>query len=132
MNRQIVLYDGICKFCNGSVQFIIKRDSAKKFRFAHLDTDKAKEILKLSGIPENYTHSIVLYSHGRTYIRSSAALRIVRELDGLWPVLYVFILIPGIMRDWVYDLIASHRYRWFGKFESCPVPDMGDVDRFLI
>ncbi|MGD9488936.1 MAG: thiol-disulfide oxidoreductase DCC family protein [Calditrichaceae bacterium] len=131
MDRPIVLYDGICKLCNGSVQFIIKRDSAKKFRFAHLGTDKAKEILKLSGIPEHYTHSIVLYNQGRTFIRSSAALRIAKELDGLWPVLYVFILIPGIIRDWVYDLIAGHRYRWFGKFESCPVPDMGDMDRFL-
>ncbi|MGD9899464.1 MAG: thiol-disulfide oxidoreductase DCC family protein [Calditrichaceae bacterium] len=131
MDKQIVLYDGICKFCNGSVRFIIKRDSARKFSFAHLDSDKAKEILKLSGIRENYAHSIVLFREGSAYLRSSAALRIVKELDGLWPVLYVFILIPGTIRDWIYDLIANHRYRWFGKYESCPVPDTGELDRFL-
>lgn len=131
VDRRIILYDGVCNLCNGSVRFVIKRDSAKKFSFAHLDSNKAKEILRESGIPEDQPRSIVLLINGRIYQRSTAVLRIVRELDGLWPVLYVFMLIPGSVRDWVYALIAKHRYRWFGKLNTCPVPDSEVLDRFL-
>ena len=109
----VILFDGVCNLCNNSVQFIIKRDPMGRFRFAALQSAAAESLLKSTGagpLPD----SIVLVRDGRVYTQSGAVLRIARELRGLWPLAYAFIIVPRPLRDWAYRLVARNRYRWFG------------------
>lgn len=118
----IVLFDGVCNLCNGAVQFIIERDKHQQFRFASLQSGFGQQYQQQVGEVD----SILLVDHGKIYQKSSAALRIARKLDGLWPMLFILIIIPPFIRDFVYDIIARNRYRLFGKKESCwlPTPDL--------
>lgn len=121
----IVLFDGVCNLCNASINFVIDRDAAGYFKFASLQSDAAPDLAAPCG-PLNSDRdsldSIVLVEDGNCYDRSTAALRIARRMDGLWPMLYAFIIIPRPIRDVVYNWIAKNRYRWFGKEESCRLP----------
>lgn len=118
----IVLFDGVCNLCNGAVQFIIARDKHQGFRFASLQSAFGQQYQQQVGEVD----SILLVEEGQVYQKSTAALRIARKLNGLWPILFVFIIIPPFLRDFIYDIIARNRYRWFGKKESCwlPTPDL--------
>ncbi len=127
----LVLFDGVCNLCNGSVQFIIDRDPNAYFRFAALQSDAAAPALAHCGRGDSTLDSIVLVEGGVCYSRSDAALRIARRLSGLWPVVYVGILFPRLVRDLVYELIARHRYRWFGRTETCRIPTPELRARFL-
>lgn len=128
-DKAIVLFDGVCNFCNSSINFIIKHDKKGHFKFAPLQSEIAKIMVgdKTLSIPE----SVILIDNGKTYDRSTAALRIARKLDGLWPLLYVFIIIPKPLRDMVYNLIGRNRYKWFGKMEVCMIPTPEVRERFL-
>jgi predicted DCC family thiol-disulfide oxidoreductase YuxK len=126
-DRPVILFDGVCNLCTGSVRFVIERDSRKRFRFASLQSPVAERLL---GRREDL-ESVVLVQHGKTYRKSGAALRIARRLDGLWPALSVLLLIPRPLRDAVYDWIGRRRYRLFGKREACWVPRPELADRFL-
>jgi len=131
MEHPIVFFDGVCNLCNGAVQFIIARDRKNVFYFASLQSDTAKEKLKPIGVEPEHVLSIVLLSEGKAYQQSSAVLRIARKLSWPWPVFYVLILIPPFIRDSIYRFIAHNRYRWFGKRESCWLPDPQLKSRFL-
>jgi predicted DCC family thiol-disulfide oxidoreductase YuxK len=129
MNR-IVLFDGECHFCDSSVQFIIKHDPRELFYFAPLKSEVGKELLvKYDVSPE--INSIVLIELEKAYVKSTAALRICRQLRGTWKCFYVFTLVPISVRDFAYDLIAKNRYKWFGKKESCKLPPPNIRKRFL-
>lgn len=130
-HQAIVLFDGVCNFCNNSVRFIIERDSGKQFRFASLQSSYAVDLLEKYGEVPHKLNTIVLIQNGKIYKKSSAALQIAQQLDGLWPVMAVFKIVPPFIRNAVYDFIASQRYRWFGKLDSCPVPPPGIQDRFI-
>lgn len=118
----IVLFDGVCNLCNGSVQFVIKRDTADYFRFAALQSETGQKLLQQSGLPANQLSTFVFIEKGKHYTQSTAALKVARRLNGLWPLLYVFIIVPPFIRNFIYRLIANNRYRWFGKQESCMIP----------
>ncbi len=127
----VIFFDGVCNLCNASVQFVLRRDPRGYFRFASLQSNTAQELLRgVPGAPEELA-TIVLLENGACYTRSEAVLRIARRLSGLWPALYVFKLIPRFLRDPIYSFIARHRYRWFGKRESCMLPEPGLRERFL-
>lgn len=128
-DNAIVLFDGVCNFCNSSINFIIKRDKKGYFKFAPLQSEIAQKLVgdKTESMPE----SVILIENGKTYDRSSAALRIAKKLDGLWPVLFVFIILPKPLRDTVYNLIGRNRYKWFGKTEACMIPTPEVRSRFL-
>lgn len=130
--KHILLFDGVCNLCNASVQFILRRDKNKKFLFASLQSDIA---LKLLPSASNYTtdlQSIVLLKDGKILDKSTAALHIAKDLCGVWPLLYyLFIWWPKCIRDVIYKFIAKRRYKWFGKQESCNIPDESNRDRFL-
>lgn len=119
----IILFDGVCNLCNGAVQFIIERDKKRQFRFASLQSDFGQQYQQQVGASVD---SILLVENGKIYQKSSAALRIARKLDGLWSLLFLFIIVPPFIRNAVYDWIARNRYRWFGKQDSCwmPTPDL--------
>ena len=118
----IVLFDGVCNFCNDRINFIIKHDTKDYFRFAALQSDIGKKILPHHGILIPDLDTFILVEGGKTYDRTTAALRIAKHLDGLWPAMYVFIIVPPFLRDLVYKVIAKNRYKWWGEKESCMIP----------
>lgn len=129
--RAVILFDGVCNLCNGSVNFIIDRDPAGRFQFAALQSDAAAGLLRPFGVATDRLDSVVLVEGGRLYRRSDAALRIARRLSGAWPLLTAFRLVPRPVRDAVYDWVARNRYRWFGRQEACRLPTPELRARFL-
>jgi predicted DCC family thiol-disulfide oxidoreductase YuxK len=127
----IIFFDGVCNFCDSSVQFIIARDPSHKFRYASLQSDTGQTALRHYGLPEGEINSVLLIEHGQLHQESDAALRIARQLNGLWPMFYIFWWLPRFMRDGVYRLIARNRYRWFGQKESCRIPSPEERVLFL-
>lgn len=130
-SKKIILFDGVCNLCNDAVTFIIKRDKDDLFRYAALQSDIGKELTGRHEIDTTEVDSIILLDGNLHYTKSSAALRIARHLSGGYPLLYGFMGLPTIMRDWVYNWIARNRYRWFGKRESCMVPTPELKAKFL-
>jgi predicted DCC family thiol-disulfide oxidoreductase YuxK len=133
----IVLYDGICGLCNRAVQFILQRDKKDRFRFAALQSDFARSLLQKHGITNNDLDTLYLVlNHGlpeeKLLERSTASIAIHRELGPFWRVLAnCYSILPLSVRDWGYNLIARHRYRIFGKYDTCPIPKPGDRRKFL-
>jgi len=113
------------------VIFILNRDHGGVFRFAPLQSEASKGILQDSGLTTDSIDTFILVEDGKCYIRSEAALRVARRLGGVWGLLYVFIIVPRPLRDYVYGAVARHRYEWFGKRDECMVPGPGDRERFL-
>lgn len=127
----VVLFDGVCNLCNGSVQFILKRDPQARFRFASLQSDAGRSLLQEHGLDPEALSSVVVIDGGQAWRESSAALRIARYLPGGWKLLRIFTLVPRPLRDAVYRWIARNRYRWFGKMETCWLPTPELKGRFL-
>lgn len=111
----LVLFDGYCKLCNASVQFLQARQRSNALEYTSLRSELGQRILKGCGISATEFDTLVLYEHGRCYLRSTAALRLTRYLRFPWPALYALLLLPKFVRDPVYNLIAHNRYRWFGR-----------------
>jgi predicted DCC family thiol-disulfide oxidoreductase YuxK len=128
---KIVLFDDICNFCNGFAQFLTRRDPRKKFNYVFLQSDVGRKYLQNFHLSQNELFSILFIDQKKCYIKSSAILRIIKELHGLYPLLYVFILVPPVIRDFLYDVIAKNRYRWFGKKKICSGPAKNIKSRFL-
>jgi predicted DCC family thiol-disulfide oxidoreductase YuxK len=129
--KSIILFDGVCNFCNVAVIFIIQQDRNAKFNFASLQSTFGQEKLKQFGLSSDELSTIVLLNKGRIFTKSSAALEIARHLDGLWPLFSLFKIVPSRVRDFAYDFIARNRYRWFGKREACMIPTPKLKSRFL-
>ena len=127
----IILFDGVCNLCTGSVRFVIARDSRKQFRFASLQSPVAEKLLGAQRNDADRLESVVLVAGERVYRKSTAALLITRRLDGLWPLLAVLLVIPRPLRDALYDWIGRRRYRMFGKREVCWKPQAELAERFL-
>jgi len=125
------LFDGVCNLCSRSVQFILKRDRRNHFRFASLQSPLGQSLLQSSGLAAEHLDSFVLLEDNKVYTRSSGALRVCRKLGGAWPLLYVLMIIPRPLRDGIYNWVARHRYKWFGKKESCWLPAPEWKSRFL-
>jgi len=127
----IIVFDGVCNFCNSTVQFIIKRDTQTKFKFAALQSRKGYELLKKHGLKVDELDTVVLLKKRIVYLRSDAALQIAKELDMPWKILVIFKIIPKFIRDLLYDVFAKHRYHWFGKRDKCLIPTQELRQRFL-
>ena len=122
MNHAIVLFDGTCAFCEGSVKFIARRDPAGYFRFGASQTPRAAELLAKHGLTREMTRSMVLIEDGQVYLRSTATLRIARRLPFPWRLAGVFLLVPRPLRDAMYRIIAAVRHRLAGRSNACEVP----------
>ena len=127
----IILFDGVCNFCDASVNFVIKRDRRGYFRFAPLQEPKGAEIARRYGVDPERLDTFVLIENGRAYRKSGGALRVTRRLGGVYPLAFAIIAVPPVIRDFFYDWFARHRYRWFGKREECMVPSEEVKARFL-
>ena len=127
----IVLFDGVCNFCNGSVNFIIERDRSGYFKFAPLQSEIGEQYLDKFGIDRAVTDSVVLIENERVFTHSTAALKIAQKLDGFWSWFYALIIIPKPIRDFFYKLFAKYRYRLFGRQDACMMPTPKIRQRFL-
>jgi len=130
-HEPVILFDGVCNFCNSVVNFVIKRDKKAVFRFAALQSNIAKKLLAGDHSSPAGLNSFVFIEDNRIYTRSTAALRVCRYLSGLWPLMYGFIIVPESIRDGIYNLISNNRYKWFGRKESCMIPSPEIKERFL-
>lgn len=119
----IILFDGVCNLCSASVRFVADRDRRQRFRFAFLQSETGQGLMRRHDLDDgDLLSSVILIDRGRAYEKSTAALRIAKQLDGLWPALFALILIPKPLRDWVYDFVGQRRYRWFGQTSVCQIP----------
>jgi predicted DCC family thiol-disulfide oxidoreductase YuxK len=130
----VVLYDGVCGLCNRLVQFVLKHDRQARFRFASLQSTYAARILQRHDIDPNHldTVYVVQESGERLAARSDAVISLLGELGGFWATIaFVLRILPTSLRDWGYGVVARRRYRIFGKYDSCPLPEKKYRDRFL-
>ena len=122
-DKKIILFDGICNLCDNAVQFIIKHDKKDIFRFVSLQSELGKNILKYIGVNNSQIDSIVLYLPGIAYfIKADAAFKILKELNSNYRFLLLLSFLPSFIKNSIYDYIATNRYKWYGKKESCLVP----------
>jgi len=127
---RVILFDGVCNFCNSSVQFIIKRDPRGIYQFTSLQSEVGQKLLKDHEVPVELD-SFIYIEDEKIYFKSTAALKVFRNLKGLWKFLYIFIIVPRPLRDVVYGVIARNRYKWFGKRDACMIPSPEQRKRFL-
>jgi len=130
-DRPVILFDGVCNFCNSAVNFTLKRDKADAIDFTTLQSVAGQKLLKQYELPPDDLRSFVFIEKGRAFTRSTASLRVCRYLRGLWPLCYAFIIVPGFIRNGVYDWVAKNRYKWFGVRNECMIPTPEIRSRFL-
>jgi predicted DCC family thiol-disulfide oxidoreductase YuxK len=118
----LILFDGVCNLCNSSVQYVIKHDPHRLFRFASLQSAFGQKILSDYDLPLNEYNSFILFNDNKIYTRSTAALLVSKKLKGFIKSLYIFIIVPKFIRDAMYNIIAKNRYKWFGKKQVCWLP----------
>ncbi|MEA5424984.1 thiol-disulfide oxidoreductase DCC family protein [Arcicella lustrica] len=131
VGQQVILFDGVCNFCNASINFVIDHDPQKYFKFASLQSDFGYEVLKKYDRNTSDFDSVILLKNNRLYIKSEAALEIAKDLSGFLKYLSVFSILPTFILDFFYDLIAKNRYELFGKSEVCRMPSPDLKERFL-
>ena len=131
-HQKIILFDGICNLCNGSVIFVLEREQRPIFKFASIQSETGKELLEWCGLAKDFNQAVILIDEGKVYSGSTAALKIGQSLKFPWSVLSSLgLLVPTFVRDWVYVQIAKHRYQWFGKRDVCMVPTENLKAKFL-
>lgn len=129
--KEIIVFDGICNLCNFSVQFIIKRDKNKRFKFVSAQSDIGTAILEKYNFSVENLRTLLLIKEGNVFIKSSAILEIIKTFGGIWSLCSIFSILPEWIRDFMYDLVAKNRYRFFGKRDSCMMPSEDIRSRFL-
>lgn len=131
-DKKIILFDGVCNLCDSVVQFIIKRDKNDVFRFVALQSELGREIIKYIGIDTAKTDSIIFYEPGHAYYyKAEAALRIAKEIGGVYSFLSLFSILPKSLSNRVYDYVARNRYKWYGKKDECMIPTPEMKEKFL-
>lgn len=129
--HKILLFDGVCNLCSGSVLFVIKRDAKRQIRYAPIQSKFGQMLMNKYGIEEAYLGSLIFIDEGKVYLKSTGALRLCKYLKGIWPLFYVLTLIPPFIRNAFYDAVAKYRYKLFGKQETCMVPTIELKSLFL-
>jgi len=131
VEQPIIFFDGVCNLCNNAVTFIIKHDHKAHYKFASLQSDYAQKRLPKEITLSGQMQSLVLLKEGQLYVKSTAALKIAKELSGGWRFLALLLILPKFIRDPIYNLIAHNRYKWFGKRKECMLPTPELKHRFL-
>ncbi len=127
----IVLFDGVCNFCNSSINTIIKLDKKKYFRFAPLQSEVGQWLMNKHGLDPAKFDSVILVDDNKAYYYSGAILHIARKMGGIYSLAYVFMIIPPFIRNGIYKWIAKNRYKWFGKKDACMIPTPDIRSRFV-
>ncbi|MGV3619045.1 MAG: thiol-disulfide oxidoreductase DCC family protein [Fimbriimonas sp.] len=129
-DHPVLFFDGVCNLCNSSIDFVVRHDKKRRYRFAPLQGQTAAYAIPELVKTGDYD-SFVLAEGGRIYTRSTAALRVMAGLGGIWSLGKVLLFIPAPLRDVVYRLIARNRYRWFGQKDTCRLPTPEERALFL-
>lgn len=130
-DNPLILFDGICNFCNSAVNFTLKRNTKADIRFAPMQSEAGQKLLQQYNLPADDMQSFIFIEDGVVYKQSTAALKVCRHLRWLWPLCYGFIIVPKFIRDGIYNWIAKNRYKWFGVQQSCMIPTPEVRARFL-
>ena len=130
-SNNILLFDGVCNLCNNTVKFVIRQDKKALIKFASLQSPFGQKILLEHQLSNSRFDSFVYVKKEGIFLKSTAALNLMRDIGGVWTFFYAFIIIPRSIRDFVYDMVAKNRYRWFGKQPSCIIPSAEIKARFL-
>jgi len=131
-NNPIILFDGVCNFCNTAINFVLKQDKKGIFRFAPLQSEVGQRLLQEYNLSTKEFDSFVLIDNGKVYKKSAASLRVMNKLPWYWKEAQLLRIIPTALRDAIYDFIAKNRYKWFGKKEQCMIPTPEMRNRFLV
>jgi predicted DCC family thiol-disulfide oxidoreductase YuxK len=127
----IVFFDGVCNFCNSTVDIIYRKNSAKDIYYASLQSEFARSFLKEHSIDSTDLDTIIYYSGEKFYFRSDAILQLSKKLSGLHKLLSAFMIVPKFLRDGIYSWIAKNRYKFWGKKETCRIPTAEEKQQFL-
>ena len=130
-DKKIILFDGVCSFCNFWVKFAFHRNKKKDLFFMSLQDPRAKQLLESFEFNTTTLRSVVFLNQGKLYSQSSAAFEICRHLDGGWRLISLLLVIPTSVRDLLYNFVAQRRYQWFGKLDVCMVPSDEMKSQFL-
>ena len=131
-NKPVILFDGVCNFCNGMVNFIIKQDKKSNFQFAALQSEAGQRLLEQFQLPQLKFDSFILIDKGKLYKSSTAGLKLYNHLPWYWKWTQLFWIIPRFIRDAAYNIIARNRYKWFGRKDQCMIPTEEVRSRFLV
>lgn len=131
INKSVILFDGYCNLCNSQVNSILRFDSKKFFYFSNLDSSFSKKVIKENKVESLEGKTIILYHNNKIIIKSNAAIKIAYLLGGFFKIFIIFKILPNFIRDGIYDVISRNRYRWFGKSDSCYIPQKEILDRFI-
>ena len=131
--QRIILFGGICNFCNRWVNFIIRHDKKGKIKLAALQSEAGKRILKENNLAQliDNMDTFIFIDEEKNYTRSSAGIRIAKYLNGGWKLFFAFIIVPKFIRDGAYNWLAKNRYKWWGKRNECMIPTQDVKERFL-
>ncbi len=129
--EHLILFDGVCNLCNAVVQFILKHDSMKKFKFGSLQSIEGQKLLKLANLPGQNFDTFVYFRNGKLMVKSTAALFVLKEMGGKFSWFFIFIILPKIIRDSIYAIVSKTRYSMWGKKNECMMPDPSFNDRFI-
>ena len=131
IDNPVILFDGVCNFCNGAINFVLKQDKKEIFRFAPLQSEAGKKLLQQYNLSTKEFDSFVLIDNGKVYKKSAASLRVMNKLPWYWKEAQILWIVPGFIRNAIYDFIATNRYKWFGKKEQCMIPTPEMRSRFV-
>ena len=130
-NKKIIFYDGVCNMCNSFVNTIISLDKKNQLFFSPLNGKIAKKLLKEHSEKIKNIDSVIFYSHSKISVKSKAVIDIINSLGSFYKIISILNIIPSLLLDCIYDLVAKNRYSWFGKKSSCPMPDKKIVSQFI-
>jgi len=130
-SKPVILFDGVCNFCNAIVNLIIRQDKKNVFLFCTLQSDPGKKLLQEYKIDWRASDSFVFIENGKAWQESTAALKLYNRLPWYWKWTQIFWIVPKFIRDAVYRIIAKRRYRWFGKKKACMIPSPDVKEKFL-
>lgn len=127
----VVLFDGVCKLCNGWAKFLIQHDRHHRVRLATVQSPEGQALLAWAGLPVDAFDTMAVIRDRHYWVRSEAFFEVTAQLPAAWPMLRLLRIVPRWLRDWAYDRIALNRYRLFGKHEVCLLPTPDHQRRFL-
>ncbi|MCW8128385.1 thiol-disulfide oxidoreductase DCC family protein [Microbulbifer halophilus] len=128
---RVVLFDGVCRLCSVWARFLIKFDRKRQFKLATVQSPEGKAILQWHSFPTDHYETMLLVEGVNIYTKSSAFFRVMQRLPWPWPIMCIGWAVPSIIRDWLYDRVALNRYRLFGRYEACVIPNKDHNSRFL-
>jgi predicted DCC family thiol-disulfide oxidoreductase YuxK len=129
--ERLILFDGVCNWCNAWVNVVIAHDPDGHFKLGILQSEQAQRILRDLHLSATDYQTFLLLEGSHVYTKSTAALRVIRQLSRWWPLYYICVLVPTPLRDVVYDFVARHRYQWMGRTATCRVLTEAERDRFV-